>query len=287
MPILPAAAGQPQQRGGRPPHRPQQPHGKVVVQDLTGFFQQRAHQLLVVLRSGLRQAEQYIAAQHIGPGDIAGQIVFQQVFHHFGAGEAQFDLLRVGQCRTRRADLTADQKIPVRRKVCSQPAQRRFQLLFLLKHPGVQPRKKAVLVAAQSFGHAGGGRRLPHQRPFLFDPLRSPRQCCGKAFRRKLQLHQIIHRSGAHRLAHIVELLKTGQDDEHRQRAFFPAGTGQGKPIHQRHFHIRHHDIRFFLLDGLQRLAAVAGGAADGIAQLLPLQHPLQPDQYQRLIVRQ
>ena len=41
------------------------------------------------------------------------------------------------------------------------------------------------------------------------------------------------------------------------------------------------------LYTGSSRQLSVAGGAADGIAQLFPFQHPLQADEHQRLIIHQ
>ena len=97
----------------------------------------------------------------------------------------------------------------------------------------------------------------------------------------------VDHDPGAHGLLDVVKFFKAGQHDERGQRPSFPAGTGQGQTVHQGHFYVCYHDVRFFALDQFQRQFAVAGCAADGIAQFFPFQHPLQADEDQRFIIHQ
>ena len=108
-----------------------------------------------------------------------------------------------------------------------------------------------------------------------------------QVFGGQVQLDQIIHHSGTHGLLDVIKFFKAGQHDKGGQGAALPAGAGKGKPVHHRHFYVGNDDIRLLPLNEFQRQLSVAGGAADGIAQLFPFQHPLQADEHQRLIIHQ
>ena len=163
--------------------------------------------------------------------------------------------------------------------------QRLFQLTLLLKQPGVQPHKKAFLIGAHALGKVFLHRQLPKQRPLLFDAFCGAGQRGLQIFRGQVQLNKVIHHPGPHGLFDVIEFLKAGQHNKSGQRPPFPAGAGKGKAIHQGHFYVCHHDIRLFALDHFQRQLAVAGSAADSIAQLFPFQHSLQANEDQRLII--
>ena len=282
--IFTAAAGKAQQGIGGPPHSPEQPDREVVVQDLAGPLQQGAQHCPVVLALDIGQAEQHIAAHGIGSGYVAGQIILQGGFQHPCTGKAQFQLLGGGKLCVGN-DLAAGHQIAVAFQVKIQVPQRLFQLTFLLKQPGVQPHKKTLLITAHALGKVFLHRQLPKQRPLLFDAFCGAGQRGLQIFRGQVQLNKVIHHPGPHGLFDVVKFLKAGQHNKGGQRPPLPAGAGQGQAIHQGHFYVCHHDIRLFALDHFQRQLAVAGSAADSIAQLFPFQHSLQANEDQRLII--
>ena len=282
--IFTAAAGKAQQGIGGPPYSPEQPDREVVVQDLAGPLQQGKQHCPVVLALDIGQAEQHIAAHGIGSGHIAGQIILQGGFQHPCTGKAQFQLLG-GRKLGVGAQFAGSHQIAVAFQVKIQVPQRLFQLTLLLKQPGVQPHKKAFLIAAHALGKVFLHRQLPKQRPLLFDAFCGAGQRGLQIFRGQVQLDKVIHHPGPHGLFDVIEFLKAGQHNKSGQRPPFPAGAGKGKAIHQGHFYVCHHDIRLFALDQVQCKFAVAGSAADSIAQLFPFQHSLQANEDQRLII--
>ena len=282
--IFTAAAGKAQQGIGGPPHSPEQPDREVVVQDLAGPFQQGAQHCPVVLALGIGQAEQHIAAHGIGPGHVAGQIILQGGFQHPPAGKAQLQLLCGGKLCVGN-DLAAGHKVVVACKVQFHVLQRLLQRLLVREQPSVQPHKETLLITAHAFGKVFLNRYFAQQGMLLFYLFSGLGKGGLQVLGGKVQLDQIIHHPGPHGLFDVIKFLKAGQHNKSGQRPPLPAGAGKGKAVHHRHLHVCDDDIRLFPLDELQRQFAVAGSAADSIAQLFPFQHSLQADEHQRLII--
>ena len=282
--IFTAAAGKAQQGIGGPPHSPEQPDREVVVQDLAGPFQQGAQHRPVVLALGIGQAEQHIAAHGIGPGHVAGQIILQGGFQHPCTGKAQFQLLG-GRKLGVGAQFAGSYQIAVAFQVKIQVPQRLFQLTLLLKQPGVQPHKETFLIASHALGKVFLNRYFAQQGVLLFYLFSGLGKGGLQVLRGQVQLDQIIHHPGPHGLFDVIKFLKAGQHNKGGQGAALPAGAGKSKAVHHRHFYVCNDDIRLFPLDEFQRQLAVAGSAADSIAQLFPFQHPLQANEHQRLII--
>ena len=284
MGVFPAAARQPQQGAGGATYRPEQPYREIVVQNLAGAFQQRAQHRPVVLALGIGQAEQHIAAHGIRAGHIAGQVVLQGGLQHPPAGKTQLQLLGGGKGGVG-DDLAAGYKVVVACKVQLHVLQRLLQRLLVREQPGVQPHEKTLLIAAHALGKGFLCRHFAQQSVFLFYLFGGLGKGGLQVLGGQVQLDQIIHHPGTHGLLDVIKFLKAGQHDKGGQGAALPAGAGKGKAVHHRHFYVCNDDIRLLPLDEFQRQLAVAGGAADGIAQLFPFQHPLQANEHQRFIV--
>ena len=253
---------------------------------MAGAFQQRAQHRPVVLALDIGQAEQHIAAHGIRPGHIAGQVVLQGGLQHPPAGKTQLQLLGGGKGGVG-DDLAAGYKIGVACKVQLHVLQRLLQCGFVREQPGVQPHEKTLLIAAHTLGKIFLCRQFAQQSTLLFYLFGGLGKGGLQVLGGQVQFDQIIHHPGTHGLLDVTKFFKAGQHDKGGQGAAFPAGAGKGKPVHHRHFYVGNDDIRLLPLNEFQRQLAVAGGAADGIAQLFPFQHPLQADEHQRLIIHQ
>ena len=160
-----------------------------------------------------------------------------------------------------------------------------FELRLVLKQSGVQPHEKALLIGAHALGEVLLHGQFAQQRPLFFHPLGGAGQRGLQVLGGQVEFYKVIHHPGPHGLLDVVKLFKAGQHNESGQRAPLPAGAGQRQAVHQGHFYVGHHNIRLFTLDEFQRQLAVAGCAADSVAQLFPFQHSLQADEHQRLII--
>ena len=203
---------------------------------------------------------------------------------HPPAGKAQLQLLGGGQLCIGN-DLAAGYKVGVACKAQIHVLQGLLQGTLIREQPGVQPHAKTFPIAAHALGKIFLYRNLAQQGALLFYLFGGAGKSVFQVLGGQIQLDQIIHHPGSHGLLDVIEFLKAGQHDKGRQGAALPAGVGKGKAVHHRHFYVCDDDIRFFPLDELQRKLAVAGRAADGVAQLFPFQHPLQADEHQRLVI--
>ena len=205
---------------------------------------------------------------------------------HPPAGKTQLQLLGGGKGGVG-DDLAAGYKIGVACKVQLHVLQRLLQCGFVREQPGVQPHEKTLLIAAHTLSKVFLRRQFAQQGALLFYLFGGLGKGGLQVLGGQVQFDQIIHHPGTHGLLDVTKFFKAGQHDKGGQGAAFPAGAGKGKPVHHRHFYVGNDDIRLLPLNEFQRQLAVAGGAADGIAQLFPFQHPLQADEHQRLIIHQ
>ena len=205
-------------------------------------------------------------------------------FQHPTAGKAQLQLLRGGKGGIGN-DLAAGYKVVVACKVQLHVLQRLLQGLLVREQPGVQPHKEPFLIAAHALGKVFLHWYFTQQGVLLFYLFGGLGKGSLQVLGGQVQLDQIIHHPGSHSLLDVIKFFKAGQHDKGGQGAALPAGAGKGKAVHYRHFYVSNDDIRLFPLDEFQRQFAVAGGAANGIAQFFPFQHSLQANEHQRFIV--
>ena len=219
---------------------------------------------------------------------MGGQVVAEGGLQHPAAGQVQLELLIAGHAGVGGQNLAAG-----RHQAAVQLQFQPFHLLpqvFLVgDQPRIQAYQKAVLHGAQAGFHLGAGGRACGivEGPLLVDLFGGAGQRVAQALGGQVHLDQIVHHPGLDGPAGVAEILRAGQHDKNGQGAFFVAGVGQGQPVHHRHFDVGNDDVGLFPLDELLGDPAVAGGAADGVAQLFPFEHPLQADQDQGFVVSQ
>lgn len=103
----------------------------------------------------------------------------------------------------------------------------------------------------------------------------------------QVNFQQVVHGPAPKGLLNHVKILVVCEHDKHDLRISLGADLQQLQSGEQRHIDVADHDIRAAALHQLQRLPAIADGAAYSAVQPFPAEHGLQTGQDDGLVVGQ